>query len=382
MNRAIASETLFSYNIDTTESVSIQMIKQKHTKYQKLTEQLREEIRKREPGGDFYTVREIMADFDASQATVTKSLDILSNEGLIEVQPGSGIHITDKAALLKKRKFTICIAIPRWSSLSFQESEVAFYEEADRVGFIPETVYFDWQNTVPQKLPEIKIDAMLIITSSTEERLPEEIEKLNQFGIPYAFIDKKISNCNANCIYCDGHDSGSMAADHLIKNGHRKLAVIVTEPDTTHISDKIRGFVKYASLQGAEVEIIDAKVKSGELAHDKVYTALKAYLKNGKPSFTAAFTVSNEPTIAVYKAIYEAGLKIPDDISIITSGDNKLSGYHYPGLTSVSESLEKTVSYGINMLLEQLSMKHGLHQRKAISVDPELIIRESVKSLK
>ncbi len=202
----------------------------KNTKYLQLAETLRREIAKQAPGSAFMTVRHIMEKFGMSQATTTKALEILDNEGLVERSLGSGIYVTEKAALLKSCPSTICLAMPNWPSNRFQSYELNFYELAEELGFLPEVLRFAWSDAVPAKLPPIKIDGIAIYTASQEHMLLPKLPALEAFGVPYAFINRNVEDLNISCAYCDDRDEGAIAADHLIKTGHRKIAVMLTEP--------------------------------------------------------------------------------------------------------------------------------------------------------
>lgn len=349
----------------------------KATKYFKLAEQLRRDIAQASPGTAFMTVRQIMEKSKMSQATTTKALEILDREGLIERSLGSGIYIKDKATLLKSRTATICLAMPNWPSSRLQSYELSFHELACEMGFIPETLRFAWSDAVPLKLPPMKIDALAIYSAAQEKLLLPKLPALEALGTPYAFISRDLGEIGVNCVYCDDRDEGAMAANHLIKTGHSRIAALISEPRTGSIDEKVEGFVKYAKLQNVEATVIDTGMKNGELSYEATYQTMKRVLAQGKPPFSAIFIVSNEPAMALYKAVSEAGLNIPEDICAIAASDTVQGRYLHPSLSCISEKPEEILRSAVKLLMGQAGGKGGRPQR--VSIPPELIARDSTK---
>lgn len=343
-------------------------------KYLKLAELLRQEIAHTAPGSAFLTVRQIIERFDMSQATTTKALEILTSEGLIEKSWGSGIYVTEKAALLKSRSSTICLAMPNWPSSRLQSYELEFNRLSGDMGFIPEVLRFDWNDALPLKLPPFKIDALAIYSAAQEHMLVPRLPQLQSFNIPFVFINRNLGDLGVNCVYCDDRDEGAIAADHLIKAGHRRIAAFISEPRTKSIDNKVEGFVKYAKLQGVEAQVIDPAMRNGELSHEVTYQNMKRILSTGKPDFTAIFTVSSDPVLGLYKAVYEAGLKIPEDISVIAADDIVQNKYMHPPLSCIDEKPEEILRTALKLLTGNIKE----NKPESISISPTLIRRDSV----
>lgn len=345
-------------------------------KHRQLYRELRHRLLAMEPGSSFYSVRELMRDFEVSQATVSKAISALCDEHLLDKNVGSGTFVTEE--VLKYRDNAppvICLALPRWVSSWHFGVEHAFYQAAETLNFTPEVVLFDWQETIIRRLPDKKIDALLMVPSSAAISI-EEISALNGYGIPYVMFGRSLKGLNVDCTFEDEEFSGTLAADHLIKLGHRKLAVAVTEPLISNIQERVNGFVRYAELQGAEVAILDCAVRAGDIAQENSYRFFKRLLAAGKPDFTGLFAVSSNPVMAIFKAMHEAGIKIPEQVSVIGLGDGHVDyEYYYPALTVIQSNIKAMVVSGTEILLKRLrepecgTMKHSEHA--------ELVVRES-----
>lgn len=96
-------------------------------------------------------------------------------------------------------------------------------------------------------------------------------------------------------------------------------------------------------------------------------------------SFTALYAISDLTAFGAYKAILEAGKKIPDDYSVIGFDGIDISKYFHPSLTTMKQPCEEMVKSSIKLLMEAI---HGQNEKKQCIFQADLIERESVKTLK
>ncbi len=94
---------------------------------------------------------------------------------------------------------------------------------------------------------------------------------------------------------------------------------------------------------------------------------------------TAIFALSNTIGLGVLKAIREAELQIPNDISLITYDDNKYMDYLVPPITRISQPVEEMAKLATKLLFESIESKKILNTQ--IQLAPSLILRESVLDL-
>jgi DNA-binding LacI/PurR family transcriptional regulator len=74
-------------------------------------------------------------------------------------------------------------------------------------------------------------------------------------------------------------------------------------------------------------------------------------------------------------ALRQAGLRVPEDVSIMGVDDIELAAYLSPPLTTISQSIAQMAILGVELLLEQLAGK--VPARMRIEIAPELVVRES-----
>ncbi len=345
------------------------------SKHERLYYRLKEEIVELKPGDKIMPVRDMIRRYSVSQATVTKSLDRLFHEGLIEKNPGLGTFIT--AEVMKYRKDAkpiVVVAMPRWSSQLGVEIEYCFELAQQEYDFMVEFVHYNWQDGVPSELPKRKIDGLIIVPGQKLTR--QHIKKLMHFNLPFVIFDHSVAGIEVNSVCSDNHFTGALAAAHLIKLGHKRLALVISEPKVTSIVRRIEGFTQYCELQNIQVEIIDCGINSGDRSVEKVYQTLKNKLEDGLPGYSAIFVVSETAVLGVYKAFHEHGIAIPQDISVIGVDDQSDSDFYFPALTTISSNIKKLTKIAAETVLAQIKAKgnRNFYQKKLKS---KIITRES-----
>jgi len=350
-------------------------------KHRLLCEELRKRLLEMEPGSGFLSVREIMHSFGVSQATVSKALESLCDEGLLETNVGSGTFVTEE--VLRHRKGaapSICLAIPRWESTFFLIIASAFTSACERMGLPYEIIMHDWRELMPSKLPARKIDGMLLVPSSPLFKA-EDVVRMKALGKPVAVFGCDMKGMEVDSVYADDVYCGKLAASHLMKLGHRKLCAIVSEPRNRVIEDRIDGFAEQADLVGLKAEIVDCGIVSGDMAPSKVYARMKALLGSGRFDFSGVFVTSAPSALGALKAFNEAGVRIPERLSVIGCTGDSLSQFYYPALTVINEPFQQMVEASLELLLKRIeSGGNAPYQSKRLR--PELVERESTAPFK
>ena len=347
----------------------------KPVKYEDLYERLKTKLTGLNPGENFLSVRDIMSHHDVSQATVTKALEPLLAEKLLEKRRGVGMYVTDE--VLKYRQTAppvIALAMPLWPARAFQMVENEFIRFSQEGIYLDEIIHFDWRENVICKLPPKKIDGLIVIPAS-DNISAEHIQAMDKLNVPYVIFGQQVKKLPVSSVYADGAYAGVLAADYLIKLGHKKLMLMITEPRVEVIADRIEGFKNCCRSQGVAVTEVDCNVKNGENPIVQAYSTAKKLLAAGMPDFTGIYVLSEEPCLGLYKALYEQGIRIPEDISIIGTDNIANSEYYYPGLTTVENSQEEMLQAAVAIVKNKIAEPDRPVMKKRI--ESRLIIRHS-----
>ena len=119
---------------------------------------------------------------------------------------------------------------------------------------------------------------------------------------------------------------------------------------------------------------LTAQLDSGEPSPQVGYRLIKDLLSRGH-KFTALFAYNDTSAIGAIRAIREAGLRVPEDISVVGFDDIRDAAYHLPSLTTVRQPLRKMGEIAAQTLVERIEGRKDYPDQ--IAIEPSLIVRES-----
>jgi DNA-binding LacI/PurR family transcriptional regulator len=165
-----------------------------------------------------------------------------------------------------------------------------------------------------------------------------------------------------------------LALGHLHQLGHRDIVYMrgqLFSADTTVRWDATLEVAKCLGLDVPEDRII--RLEQDSHSPEIGYPGIRKILEAGTP-FTAVVCFNDVSAMGVIRALSDFGLRIPEDVSVIGYDDVQSAAYHVPSLTTIRQPLQKMGEIAARTLLDKLA---GKPTPALISVDPELIVRES-----
>ena len=216
------------------------------------------------------------------------------------------------------------------------------------------------------------IDGMIILTPRTTDN---GIRKLEEMNIPAVLIGE-LPGCSLVSVLADDRSASREAVNHLIDLGHREIACILNAREIYNdAQNRLLGYKD--ALQEADFPYRESLVRFADFTPESGQDAMESLLKTEK--FSAAFVASDNVAMGAKRAIREAGLHIPDDISLVSFDDIPWAAYADPPLTSVHIPAEEMATRSCMLLLDII---HGKKSEQQIYyLDTELIIRESTKAI-
>ena len=178
-------------------------------------------------------------------------------------------------------------------------------------------------------------------------------------------------------IVLDHGRAACMALQHLSKLGHRRIAFIKGQEFSSDTE------VRWEAVRGAAVEFgIEVKEwLTGQLEGDSSspllgYQVAQKLIASGE-HFTALFTFNDIAAIGAIKALREAGLRVPEDVSVVGFDDIQSAAFQNPALTTVRQPLREMGTIAAETLLQRITAPAKAPYPKEIVVEPELIVRAS-----
>lgn len=224
---------------------------------------------------------------------------------------------------------------------------------------------------IPQIVKNGRVDGAFLVGGLFTD---EVIREIQSYGIPLVSVGYQYGDID--CVYADVAKGMYLQADELLRSGCRRLALINAPHTYTSAKDRLVGWDRALAPYAHQVEKtwqINCHQNHGEGG----YLAIKKLWEAGaRPDGIAA---ANEPiAMGVMRYLFEQGVRIPEDISIVGYEASTLGGYASPPLTSVNIHKEQMGAIAARMLIKRI--ENPAIPRQLHMVDPAMLVRASVKT--
>lgn len=197
-------------------------------------------------------------------------------------------------------------------------------------------------------------------------------DEMLQSEIPTLFIDLDLLGRRAGYITSDNTNGIMEAVRYLTELGHRKIAFVAGYLDIYVGKLRFEGYRQ--GIQESKLPYRSDYIYFGDFSRDSGYAAMKQFLQCPEPP-TAVVCCSDMSALGVIEAATEAGLTVPEDLSVIGFDDIELSRYTNPPLTTIRQDFQTIGRQAVLQLDQMIRTPHIAPP--AIVLPTELIIRES-----
>ncbi len=222
-------------------------------------------------------------------------------------------------------------------------------------------------------LRQRRCDALILQLDGATD---DEVVAFATTDVPVVVVGRSVPALPDRCVYLDNVSGGYLATRHLIERGHRAIAHVAGLAGVADASDRLSGYRR--ALAEAGIAYDPALVADGDFMEDAGQRAMERLLGRGR-AFTAVFAANDQSAAGALRALREAGLRVPDDVSVVGYDDTLLARYLVPSLTTVRQPLQEMGQAAAWLALDRL----GLDARKEVTLrfEPVLVERESVAAL-
>lgn len=144
---------------------------------------------------------------------------------------------------------------------------------------------------------------------------PELVALLPSITCPVVFVNRYLRAADVDAICVDNYRGGYAATKCLIDAGHRHILHLTGNPNSVVTQDRLLGF--HDAMQDAHLPISDEDIFQGDLTEEGG-ERLGDYLAKNRDRYTAAFVSNDSMAVGLLNSLYEHGMKVPDDISIVS----------------------------------------------------------------
>ena len=216
-----------------------------------------------------------------------------------------------------------------------------------------------------------------IVLFATEMK-KEDMEPFLNLGIPFIILDNHFNSLPINSVKVNNEQGTYIAVEYLYKHGHRKIGYLQSGIDINSFQERYDCARK--ALEKFSLEIPDKYVWVLGYPMKAAYTEMKRFLLK-KSELPSAFLADNDLVAAgAMKAVREAGLRVPEDVSFVGFDNRPICFLTEPGLSTVQLPSQYFGAEAIEMLVRTLEGEDDMQMKLEISTT--MVERGSVAEIK
>ena len=278
-------------------------------------------------------------------------------------------------SLSLKRGFMVGVLVPEISEGYAASIMRGIEDELLRDGYFYFVASHHGQADLIQEYPRMLIDR------AVEGVILLNTPVVQTLSVPVVAISGHDRAPGVTNIAVDNKKATFAALEHLVKLGHKQIAFFKGHRGSSDTEYRWKGVLNAATSLGIEVRPeltvqLQREVRlPGPSVPEEGYESAKKLLE-ARARFTALFAFNDISAIGAVRAFRDAGLRVPEDISVVGFDDIHAAAYLTPRLTTVRQPLREMGEMAAKQLLMRIANGDGKAPR-LISLAPELVVRES-----
>lgn len=222
-----------------------------------------------------------------------------------------------------------------------------------------------------ENLKNRQVDGLLLTPPINSTEI---LRSLNSQRIPYVIIDRVFDNLEANSVIINNYKAAYDATNRLIAFGRKKVALINVNNELVTMNQRTQGYLDALNEKGLIVNHkLIKQLKFSNVVKD-VNNAISDVVTNHAD---AVLFTTNKLGVIGMQAINNLGMKIPDDIAVISFDDTDAYAVAKTPITAIKQPLEQMSQEAVRILSQLIDNKEANIPSKQVVLDTSLIIRES-----
>jgi DNA-binding LacI/PurR family transcriptional regulator len=280
--------------------------------------------------------------------------------------------------LNKKRSYLIGVISPDLAEGYDSALLAGIQTELLSSGFLDFVASHQWREELIDKLPNMLIErgaeGIIFINTRITKRLV----------VPAVCIGGRKSLPGVSNLVIDNDHGVKLALEHLVSLGHRQIAFFKGHAGSIDTEERWQAIVKHSAQLGIEVDRrltaqLERLTGTAISAIEEGYSAAQKLLKSSR-SFTALFAFNDMSAIGAVNAFRDAGMKVPEDVSLVGFDDVIVAATTHPPLTTIRQPLREMGEVATSRLMARI--EDETLPAENVVIKPELIVRGSTARVK
>lgn len=332
------------------------------------------------PGQKLYSENELKEMFHVSRQTVRHAIGVLESEGVLVRRQGSGTYISDRRQVNLQNRTRISVVTTYVDSYIFPKTiqgiENVLFENGYSVQIAFTNNQISREKTILEDILS-RDEVAGVIMETTKSGIPNPnlplYEELRKKGIPIIFINSYYPLLSVPHVSLNDKLAGAKATGYLIEMGHRKIGGIFKLDDG-------QGHLRYAgyleAMHDAGYEADDSRIVWIDTTSIQNLEECRDIIMNRFSDCSAVVCYNDQVAFKLVEILNNEGVRIPEDISIVSIDDSELTVLGDVALTSIPHPMDKLGEKAAKNLLEMIENPtvDGTYE-----FDAQVVQRDSVR---
>jgi LacI family transcriptional regulator len=333
------------------------------------------------------TIKDLVKESGYSLGTVSRVLNNQPNvsekarETILAVVKKSGFELNTNAQTLKQQKSNSILVVVKGTSNELFGALVERLQSLFSATSHPLIVVFidedDNEAARAAQLCRERKPAGVLFLGGSNRNFTQSFAPIHVPAVVVTNDAAKLPFENLSSVTTDDCRGAACAVEYLLRSGHRAIGVLGGDrklSDTSLL--RYEGCLEAFRRNGRTFD--EARYyETGRYSYEFGYNGMKSLLKKA-PEITAVFAMADVIAIGAIRALYDEGLRVPDDLSVIGYDGLKIGGFYLPKLSTITQSVEMLATRSFELIMACVEKDAPARH---ITVPFTLSCRESVKKL-
>ena len=279
-------------------------------------------------------------------------------------------------SLRTQRSMAVGVVIPDITNPLFPRMVRGIDDALEKVQYASLVAYTDGRDERLMDRFEVLrqrgVDGLIVATARHNDRV---LDSLEASGVPVVQINRRSQNRSIPSVTADDRGGVQLAVEHLVELGHRRIAHVGAPQ--THSTGRLRLSGFRAGMRRAGLEVRASHVQLGRAITTSEGARVCAELVAAHPDVTAIVAANDLMALGCYDALRAAGLRCPEDVSVIGFNDMTFADRFDPPLTTIRFDHYEMGSAAVDVLMRRLRAANPVTAAVRLELETRLVVRGS-----